>query len=169
MAKKRNAKQAVKRPARFEDGLIFIPLTNGTDAFVDDTEDNRRIVLDRNWCHQNGYAVCKYGERHQYLHRLILPGVPLVDHANGNILDNRACNLRAATRAQNRMNSKPANGCSMKGAYRQKRGGETGKWLSYIQFDGKFCYLGTFDTEQAAHDAWLARARERDPDFVRGS
>lgn len=173
MPKKHDARQRVKRPARIEGGLIYLPLTNGTEAFVDDTPANRDLVLRRNWqANAKGYAASTMQTKTMTLHRMLMPNVPVVDHVNRNILDNRACNLREATHAQNRMNSKPGRGRTVKGAYPERRwydGKVTGKWVSSISILRKLVYIGTFDTEQAAHDAWMARARERDPNFVRGS
>lgn len=173
MARKHDARHQVRRPARIADGLIYLPLTNGTEAFLDDTPANRDLVLRRNWmANAKGYAASTMHTKTLTLHRMLMPGVTIVDHINCNILDNRACNLREATAAQNRMNGKPGSGRALKGAYPQRRwydGKLTGKWIASIGIDNKVHYLGTFDTEQAAHEAWMARARERDPDFVRGS
>ena len=79
-----------------------------------------------------------------YLHTGKLPEV--VDHIDGNTLNNKIENLRAATKSDNKANSKPHKGRSTKGAYRLK----SGKYMSVIQKEGVRKYLGVFDTEEEA-------------------
>lgn len=87
-----------------------------------------------------------------FLHRVILDapvGVD-VDHINGNGLDNRRCNLRPATQAQNRHNQRLArnNSSGRKGVrwHRQKH-----KWYAQIKVAGKHLHLGAFtDLDEAA-------------------
>jgi hypothetical protein len=149
-----------------ENGLIYLPLTNGTEAFVDDTPANRELVLRRNWsANAKGYAAAKICNRVRTLHRLLVPGALIVDHANRNILDNRACNLREVTRSENALNSKPRYGRALKGAYARANG----KWQCLISLNGKVVGGGTFETMEDAHARWLELATLRNPDFVRGS
>lgn len=83
-------------------------LPNGT---IIDDEDF--WVLDDYWiCASGGYQVpkAKHKKTHhmQSLARLLLnaPKHLLVDHINGNTKDNRRCNLRLATDAENNRNCK---------------------------------------------------------------
>jgi hypothetical protein len=153
-----------RRPIRIENGLIFIPLTRGLEAFTDDTPEIRQIVLSRSWqASPKGYAV----DGSVRLHRLLLPGHEIVDHANNNKLDNRMCNLRPASLSQNAMNCRPHRGRTLKGAYKRRCGVRT-IFVSYIKIDGKSVHLGRFATEMEAHEAWMAAAIKRDPHFARG-
>jgi hypothetical protein len=90
-----------------------------------------------------------------FVHRIVwalahgeYPGCD-IDHINGDPSDNRLANLRKATRAENARNGlRRMDG--LKGAYR------TGKrWFSTVWRDGRAVYLGTFDTELQAHEAWV--------------
>jgi len=75
-----------------------------------------------------------------------------VDHRNGNTLDNRKCNLRAATVSQNAINSKLSckNTSGVKGVSFAKA---SGKWRSEIIKDGVLFILGYFEDKQDAVNA----------------
>jgi len=75
-----------------------------------------------------------------------------IDHINGNKLDNRIENLRKATHGQNSCNKKNVKGCSF---YKK-----TNKWVARIMSNNKDYYLGRFDTEEQAREAYL-RAKEK--------
>ena len=75
-----------------------------------------------------------------------------IDHRDGDTLDNRADNLRAATPAQNRQNSKVQR-IGLKGAYRVNN--LTNPWASHIHANGEHHYLGVFATERDAHEAYV--------------
>ena len=79
-----------------------------------------------------------------------------VDHINHNTLDNRKCNLRAATKSQNAMNSikmgNPSNNI-IPGVYLT----ESGSYSATIKHMQQTYYLGTYDTfENAAYARWIA-------------
>ncbi len=58
------------------------------------------------------YVACRLSKKEKsktfYIHHLVagkVKGSNVIDHINRNTLDNRACNLRVATRAENTINS----------------------------------------------------------------
>ncbi len=95
-----------------------------------------------------GYKVLKFNGTPYLEHRLIWAWhgkepADCLDHINGNCLDNRIENLRAATKSENMRNSKMRsdNRSGVKGAYRCN---DKNKWKVAIAVDGKQKYVGSF-------------------------
>ena len=114
---------------------------------------------------KHGHLVVRIGRSIYKLHRLAWklhtgeePPVRL-DHANGNPADNRWCNLRPCSHAQNIANGKRRS-VLLPGAYRIGR-----KFKASGKLDGKNVYLGLFKTEQEAHDAYVKWHREHYGEF----
>lgn len=82
-----------------------------------------------------------------------------IDHINGDRKDNRLCNLREATKAENRINrcNYKNNTSGIKGVSFHKR---NGKWKAQIQVSGRKMGLGYFDRIEDARDAY-AEASDR--------
>jgi len=110
---------------------------------------------------KNQYVQVRINGRCYLAHRLIwlhVYGVwpnGQIDHINGNRADNRASNLREATRAENMMNAKKRinTGSSLKGVTLRN-----GRYKARIYVNRKEKHLGYFATEQEAHDAYCAAA-----------
>lgn len=104
------------------------------------------------------YAVLVYpGRKLRKLHRVILgitdPKV-LVDHINGNTLDNRRCNLRITDSQGNRLNTRKMAGSSASkyiGVYFEVG---RGKWVAKLKSKGKTYFGGRYETEEAAAIAY---------------
>jgi hypothetical protein len=73
----------------------------------------------------------------------------IIDHINGNKLDNRSCNLRKVTNKENRYNSSKQKGTSSKyiGVYYNKL---RKKWYTTIRVNNKLLYLGCYHDEDTA-------------------
>lgn len=154
-----------------------IPLSKGKFAIVDN-EDYERLVAFGKWCISvNGYAVKTFaitkpdGKKSSMtvrMHRIVINaenGIE-VDHINGNCLDNRKCNLRLCTRAENSRNVKrhKNNKNGLKGV-RLHRG--TKKWEARIQAGGKGIYLGLFTCRIEAAKAYNEAAVKYHGEFAR--
>jgi hypothetical protein len=74
----------------------------------------------------------------------------IVDHINGDRLDNRRENLRTATPSQSGINRK------FKGYTLHK---QTGKYQVVLQYKGKSHYIGLFKTEEIAKSAYIDAAK----------
>jgi hypothetical protein len=91
------------------------------------------------------------------LHRLIMtcpPGM-VIDHIDGNKLNNKRNNLRVCTRQQNTFNSKrnAKNNSGYKGVYLHKQPGGRSLWRARIKINYKTIHLGLFEDPR---DAGLA-------------
>ena len=90
------------------------------------------------------------------MHKGYLPKT--IDHINGDKLDNRIENLRAATVGQNQHNRKTnANNTSGYKGVSWNKG--CNKWLSQIKLEGKRIHLGYFDNLEEAAEV-VRKARE---------
>jgi hypothetical protein len=126
-----------------------ITLTRGFEAIIDD-EDFERV-----WMQVSGKG------RHVYLHRFLL-GFPEERHVkfiNGDTLDCRRENLRAASRAEihAERNLGPNNQSGFKGVSFNQA---SGKFKAYIKHHGKLHYLGLFPTAIEAARIYNEKARE---------
>jgi hypothetical protein len=150
-------------PAGVDDSVRYIPLTGGLFAIVD--------AADYEWLNKHNwrafgtsagyYAYREVKGRAVFMHRLIMnaPRGMVVDHINANKHDNRRCNLRLCTQAENVRNKRKSHGTSrFKGVWwhRARR-----KWIAVICHKGKNTILGRFDDEVEAAKAYDRAARER--------
>lgn len=132
-----------------------IPLPGGLIALVSDEDYRRALAI--NWStNGRGYVRGRWRQslgghgRIVYLHRFVsaAPAGMVVDHIDGNPLNNTRENLQITTNARNVM--------------RSRTGGVTfdrnlGKWRVRKRVDGRMVSFGLFASREAA-DAMLASA-----------
>lgn len=116
-----------------------------------------------------GRQVYAVNQHKQFMHRVLCglskSDARVVDHINGNGLDNRRGNLRVCSHRQNLWNARPRVGAIspykgvslLKGATRRK------PWKVTIQGH----YVGTYRTEVEAAMAYDLHARQRFGEFAR--
>lgn len=121
---------------------------NHVATAIIDAEDVNKIRYTKWKLSSSGYAANtpKFSGSNKHMHREILGTDQFVDHINHNTLDNRKCNLRIVTKAQNMMNSNfkgvSPNGC---------------KWYAHIKINQKMLNLGNYlDEEEALYARWYA-------------
>jgi hypothetical protein len=176
---------------RLRYGYTFrrIPLTQGRYAIVDPADYPRLSRYKWRLCRTKGKNAL-YAERSIRLpngkysrilmHRQIMEKINsnlryttynrrttnlVIDHMNGDGLDNRRANLRLATVAQNAWNSKKRNSRSgYKGVW---FAADKGLWRAAIVYHGRRIHLGYFKDKIAAAKAYDAAAIKYYKQFAR--
>ena len=153
---------------RIDGDVAYLALTNRrgevvAEAMVDAADLPRLREYGRRWCHwqtNRGYPMVGHKGPAVILARFILGPAEgfLVDHINGNPLDNRRANLRPATYAQNAHNRTPRRDTAtcLKGVVPAGK-----RFRACIRPPGESRphHLGTFDTPEEAARAYDAAAR----------
>lgn len=129
---------------------------NGRDCVVDDEDYKAYIGVPKEI--SNGYLMCGKRRERRFFHRIILDvsagDKRIVDHVNGNKLDNRKQNLRVVNQSENihnkRRRANPEVGVSRTG----------NKFRASIMKDYTNYHIGVFDTREEAIAARNQKARE---------
>lgn len=95
------------------------------------------------------------GNKKIHLHKLIIASNSIIDHINGNGLDNRKCNLRVVTPQQNTFNMKKKKFIGVKKMPYKKV-----SYQAYIMKDYRHIYIGTYNTFEEAALARLIKEKE---------
>jgi hypothetical protein len=122
---------------------------------------------------QNGYWKIAINRKRYYAHHLaflyMTGEVPrMVDHADGDGLNNRWVNLRPCDKKTNAQNMKTpkSNTSGAKGVTWARR---ERKWQAQIKVDGRHINLGHFDSVDEAAQAYLNAANRHFGDFARAA
>ena len=93
-------------------------------------------------------------------------GRPTIDHRDRDPANNRWSNLRRATQSNNNANRRRQrdNTSGFKGVHFDRK---SERWIARLGKNGRSFYLGRFATAQAAHEAYVAAARELFGEFAR--
>lgn len=153
---------------------ITIPLTRGYSTVIDACDAD---LCAQNWCvgfngkrHDRPIARRtdhnKGASRQVILHRVIMQRMAgrqlerreLVDHIDGNPLNNTRANLRIATTQENTRNSgiRKTNSSGFMGIWKDK---ERNTWRAEISINGVKHRLGTYKTPEEAHVVWLEQTQ----------
>jgi hypothetical protein len=147
-----------------------------------ETGDFVRLVRHRRWkagdkagtLHSTGYVHIGINKKLYKAHRLAFLYMngewpkDEVDHINRDKSDNRWCNLREATRAQNMWNigMYTTNTSGFKGVYWDK---QYDTWRAEIHRNGKRVFSARFNTAEEAHAAYTSAACLVHREFARAS
>jgi hypothetical protein len=138
-------------------------------VLVDDEDFLPLMMLNFNWhLNSEGYAHARFGKRKRTLHLIVAEraGLSLVckiDHKDRDKLNCQRSNLREASNAQNRANSrvKVTSSSGLKGV----RKIQNGSWRAEITINGEQIYLGSFSGPDAASKAYQKAAKEAFGEF----
>lgn len=150
----------------------LILISESPDEVVFQVADGRRfkvspcdkmLVLGRAWSmDKNGYIRCGSPKHHnKLLSRLLCPTDFEVDHKDRDPSNNRRDNLRPATHIQNQANSRGSSRTGFKGVYPNKD-----RFAAAITVNYSKVHLGTFDTPEEAHMAYMEAAAHYRGDFA---
>jgi predicted GIY-YIG superfamily endonuclease len=125
--------------------VAYVPLTKGKMAIID--AEDIDLVSQYSWCvSSKGYATAQVNNKMVLLHRFLLRLTNrghVVDHLNGNKLDNRKLNLKVCTQAENNRNkAKYDSGSGYRGlTYLPKN---SKPWNLYLGIGNKKISLGNY-------------------------
>ncbi len=133
----------------YKEGKLFNKVRRGARALKD---------TEAGFPHSAGYLSVFCKGYHYKVHRVIwmvvhgvIPEHLQIDHINGDRADNRVENLRLVTSQENNFNTKH------KGIDLHK---PSGRWRARIGINHKRLFLGYFDTEEEARQAYLEAKQE---------
>ena len=125
---------------------------------------NKRTDRPAGAVNRDGYRRIKYMYKLYSVHRLVWTyhgndPVDFIDHINGDVLDNRIENLRAATHSQNCMNTRLRSDSTsgIKGVHWNKA---KQMWRGVVIVDGKHYYAGYFENKNDAGSE-VAKLRQK--------
>jgi HNH endonuclease len=147
--------------------MIKVELSQGFTAFIDDGDFE--LINNYKW-HVSlvgskvKQAMCNTvinGKPTKLsMHRLLMKPLVLevVDHIDGNPLNNQKCNLRLCSPTENQYN-RPRT-INNQSAYKGVWETPSGKFRSYIKVDSKRINLGTFTTAELASKAYKDASKQ---------
>lgn len=153
--------ERLKHLMRYEDGKLY---------WVRPTAKWMKAGTEAGFIMNMGYRIACVDGRQIMLHRLVFLyhhgyTPEIVDHIDGDILNNRIENLRPATRSQNNINSRTRN---------DNKSGQKGvrwredhkKWQAGITVDKKKHHLGFYTAFEDAKNAYLIAAQQLHGEFA---
>lgn len=147
--------------------MMKIELSRGYVALIDlaDADQITKYSWHAITPGRNKYAASKFNGKYVYMHRLLLSvrdSKTIVDHINGNGLDNRRANLRLTDKSGNARNMIKIG--KYKGIWWHKK---NKKWCAEIKVSYKKIGLGSFHDEISAARAYNEAAIKYFGEFAR--
>ena len=148
----------------YKDGELFYKIKPNKKASL------VKVGMKAGSLYNDGYLRITYKKQRYAIHNLIFfmfygYKPEIVDHIDGDILNNKIENLRAATRSQNCQNSKLAknNTSGVKGVTWHKY---HKKWLAVCSINKKYTYIGYFKNLEDAKNAVIKFREETHGNFA---
>lgn len=143
MLKEKIWAQKRKNEYRVEGDIVYMKTKSGVEFMFD--LDDFDMIYSHSWCATGGYIRTTIKCKKVPIHRFIM-GEPdaLVDHKDGNPLNNCKSNLRICNHQENSMNHKimSSNSSGCTGVTWNKR---DKRWKVAITYKGTVYYLGCFE------------------------
>jgi hypothetical protein len=152
--------------------MITIPLTKGYSTIVDDEDADlgclkwySGVVRWGPYAQRDAPMVGGVRGKVMLMHRVIAERMgidtsQMIDHINGNPLDNRRANLRSASASENARNVSGERANNTSGAMGVHFDKSRSKWMAFIRIDGAMKNLGRFATLEEAQAARLEAERK---------
>lgn len=161
-----------------EDGMgdwKEIPVCGGFVALVDAEDYDRLSQYKWHRACANRYPYRGWRDKgigkvfHRAMHNEIMPAVAglTVDHINGDVMDNRRCNLRYATKNQQMWNKKKEKNSKFRYKGVARVGQYQKGWVVRIRKENEEYFLGNFDSEIKAAQAYDEMAKKLFGEFAR--
>lgn len=136
-------------------------------AHIDDLD--RHLLVGRSWhITSTGYVAARIDNKITLLHRLITGAAPgfVVDHINGNPIDNRRSNLRVVSFRENQQNLRLSaqNSSGFRGVTFDKA---RSKWVAQAKMNGKRVFIGRFGSIEEAAEATHKWRLKHMPGYLR--
>lgn len=148
-----------------QDDHIKLPLgVGGKDGYTL-LDKEFAYLAEENWS-INHYGYVRNSRTKQLLHRIVTncPEDKVVDHIDGNKLNNRAKNLRVCTQAEN---SRNRIGLSYRKKYKGVVAHKNGSFRAEIKYNYKCIHLGYFKNAVDAAKAYDQAAQKYFKEFAR--
>lgn len=151
--------------------MKVIPLTQGKEVIVDD--EDYEYLNQWKWFFKKGYparniTISKNKRKTIFLYNILLNPEPgyIIDHIDGNPLNNLKSNLRLTTKSQNNQNRTKSKfkSSKYKGVSWYKK---LNKWRAFISVNYKFKHIGLFESEVDAAKAYNTAALTYFKDYAK--
>lgn len=139
--------------------VVIVELGGDIQTVLDIKSFHKIVLLDIRWrAHFDYNRYYVYGQSFMKLHRLITeaPDDLVVDHINGDSLDNRLSNLRVCTQQENGMNRTSLNINNTSGVRGVSFHKASNKWRATVRVHRLQHHLGLFTNKQEAEIAVTA-------------
>jgi len=148
----------------FKDWLKYSP-EDGHFRWIKRIAPKTRVGGIAGTIRKDGYVQLSLSGKHYLAHRLALLYMTgelpeEVDHINGNRADNRAKNLRKASRAENGSNIRAPKANNTSGYLGVTFSAKRSKWQAQITVNRKHMNLGLYNSPIEAHEAYVAAKRK---------
>lgn len=138
--------------------MKLLPLSKGKFTMVDDADFLWLRRFRWHYSATTGYARTHLGHGvFRNLHQLLLPRITdkVADHINRDKLDNRRCNLRLVTKAENNRNKLQHNNTSgFSGVTRNVN--SPSRWIAQASLNNQNYYIGSYGSPEEAAKARTA-------------